>query len=245
MGEFKLIPVFAINLLLAVVIIGTLLSSQSNAEGKSLWDLELDKETNEISKSNFKAWMDRKGFQSFRYLIFKRDPKNWRIAPCLNNKDFCLVMEDRKSSSHILRKLNNPIPLSDNLILRMEFMVEVWPEQTDLSKKDQEDAALRIFLTANLDGRNAHIGFAVTRDHEPGQVMASQRKPKEIKYIALAINTKEEKVWQRLSTPIAASLQKAFGSFEKAEIIAIGLKSDGNNTGSDVKVWLRELKIKE
>jgi len=58
MGEFKLIPVFAINLLLAVVIIGTLLSSQSNAEGKSLWDLELDKETNEISKSNFKAWME-------------------------------------------------------------------------------------------------------------------------------------------------------------------------------------------
>ena len=244
MGKFKLIPVFPINLLLAIAIIGTFLSSQSNAEGKSLWDFELNKETNEISKSNFKTWMDRKGFQSFRYLIFERDPKNWRIAPCLNTKDLCLVMEDRKSSSHILKKLNNPIPLSDNLNLVMEFMVEEWPKQTDLSKKDQEDAALRIFLTSKLDGRNAHIGFAVTRDHEPGKVMASQRKPKEIKYIALAINTKEGKVWQRPSTPIAASFQKAFGSFEKAEIIAIGLKSDGNNTASDVKVWLRELKIK-
>ena len=244
MGKFKLIPVFPINLLLAIAIIGTFLSSQSNAEGINLWDLELDKETNEISKNDFKSWMDRKDFESFRYLFFERDPKNWRIVLCVNNKDFCLVMEDRKSSSHILKKLNNPIPLSDNINLVMEFMVEVWPERTDLAKKDKEDAALRIFLTADLDGRNAHIGFAVTRDHEPGQNVASQRKPKEIKYIALPVNTTDEKVWQRLSTPIAASFQKAFGSFEKAEIIAIGLKSDGNNTASDVKVWLRELKIK-
>ncbi len=244
MNKRKLILVFIITLMFAVAFMETLLISRSYAEGKSLWDLELDKETNEISKSNFKSWMDRKGFQSFRYLFFERDPKNWRISPCLNNKDFCLVMEDRKSSSHILKKLNNPIPLSDNLNLVLEFMVEVWPKQTDLAKKDQEDAALRIFLTAVLDGRNAHIGFAVTRDHKPGQIMASQRKPKDIKYIALAANTTEEKVWQRLSIPIAVSFQKAFGSFEKAEIIAIGLKSDGNNTASDVKVWLRELKIK-
>jgi hypothetical protein len=170
--------------------------------------------------------------------------KNWRIASCLNNKDFCLVMEDRKSSSHILKKLYNPITLSDNLNLVIEFMVERWPNQIDLAKKDQEDAALRIFLTADLDGKNVHIGFAVTKDHKPGQIMASQRKPKEIKYIALSVNTREEKVWQRLSTPIAVSFQKAFGSFNKAEIIAIGLKSDCNNTASDVKVWLRELKIK-
>ena len=244
MNKINLIPVFAITLVLAVAIIGTLLSSQSHAEGKSLWDLGLDKEANDISKNDFKSWMNRKGFQSFRYLFFERDPKNWRIVPCVNNKGFCLVMEDRKSSSHILKKLNNPIPLSENLNLVMEFMVEVWPERTDLAKKDKEDAALRIFLTADLDGRNAHIGFAVTRDHEPGQIVASQRKPKEIKYIALPVNTTDEKVWQRLSTPIAASFQKVFGSFEKAEIIAIGLKSDGNNTASDVKVWLRELKIK-
>ncbi len=243
MNKINLISVFAMTLVLAVAIMGTLLSSQSHAEGKSIWDLELDRETNEISKNDFKSWMDRKGFQSFRYLFFERDPKKWRIAPCINNKDFCLVMEDLKSSSHILKKLNNPIPLSENLNLVMEFMVEVWPERTDLAKKDQEDAALRIFLTADLDGRNAHIGFAVTRDHEPGQILASQRKPKEIKYIALAANTTEEKVWQRLSIPIAESFQKVFGSFEKAEIIAIGLKSDGNNTSSDVKVWLRELKI--
>jgi hypothetical protein len=243
MNKMKLILVFTIILMLAVALMGILFISRSHAEGKSLWNLELDKETNEISKNDFKSWMDRKGFQSFRYLFFERDPKNWRIAPCVNNKDFCLVMEDRKSSSHILKKLNNPIPLSEDLNLVMEFMVEVWPKQTDLGKKDQEDAALRIFLTADLDGRNAHIGLAVTRDHEPGQIIASQRKPKEIKYIALTANTIEENVWQRLDTPIASSFKKAFGSFEKAEIIAIGLKSDGNNTASDVKVWLRELKI--
>jgi len=243
MNKMKLSLDFTIILMLAVALMGILFISRSHAEGKSLWNLELDKETNEISKNDFKSWMDRKGFQSFRYLFFERDPKNWRIAPCVNNKDFCLVMEDRKSSSHILKKLNNPIPLSEDLNLVMEFMVEVWQERTDLAKKDQEDEALRIFLTADLDGRNAHIGFAVTRDHEPGQIVASQRKPKEIKYIALPVNTIEENVWQRLDTPIASSFKKAFGSFEKAEIIAIGLKSDGNNTASDVKVWLRELKI--
>ncbi len=244
MNKMKLIPVFTIILMLAVALMGIFLISRSYAEGKSLWNLGLGKEANDISKNDFKSWMDRKGFQSFRYLFFERDPKNWRISPCVNNKDFCLVMEDRRSSSHILKKLNNSIPLSDNLNLVMEFMVEVWPERTDLTKKDKEDAALRIFLTADLDGRNAHIGFAVTRDHESGQIVASQRKPKEIKYIALPVNITDEKVWQRLSTPIAASFQKAFGSFEKAEIIAIGLKSDGNNTASDVKVWLRELQIK-
>ena len=184
MNRIKLNPVFAMTLLLTVAIMGTFLSSQSHAEGKSLWDLELDKETNEISKNNFTSLMDRKRFEPFRYLFFKRDPKYWRLAPCLNNKDFCLVMEDRKSSSHILKKLKNPIPLSDHLNLVMEFMVEVWPKKTDLAKKDQEDAALRIFLTADLDGRKAHLGFAVTRDHQPGRIMPSQRKPKEIKYIA-------------------------------------------------------------
>ena len=243
MRKTKLIPVFAIMLFIAVPIVGTLFSL-SHAEGKSLWDLELDKETNEILKNDFKSWMDRKGFESFRYLFFKRDPKDWRLAPCLNHNDFCLVMEDLKSSSHILKKLNPPIPLSHNINLVMEFMIESWPKQTDLAKKDKEDAALRIFLTADLDGRNAHMGFAVTRDHDPGQIILSQRKPGEIKYMALAVNTADEKVWQRLSTPIADSFRKAFGSFEKAEIIAIGLKSDGNNTASDVKVWLRELKIK-
>jgi hypothetical protein len=244
MNKFKLISVFAITPILVVAIFGTFFSSQSHAEGKSLWDLELDKETNEVSKNDFKAWMDKKGFESFRYLFFERGPKFWRLAPCLNKDDFCLVMEDPKTSSHILKKLNKPILLTDNLKLLMEFLVETWPMQTDLGKKDQEDAALRIFLTANLDGKNAHLGFAVTRDHEPGQIVASQRKPKEIKYMVLAVNTAEEKVWQHLSTPIASAFQKAFGSFEKAEIIAIGLKSDGNNTASDVKVWLRELKIR-
>jgi hypothetical protein len=244
MGKVNLIPVFAFSLLLVAVIIGPVLSSPSNTEEKSLWDLELSKETNEISKSNFKSWMDRKGFESFRYLFFERDPKNWRIASCLNNNNYCLVMEDRNSSSHILKKLENPILLSDNLNLFMEFMVEVWPNKTDLGKKDQEDAALRIFLTADLDGRTVHLGFAVTKDHEPGQMVSSQRKPKEIKYLALDVDTDGKKAWQRLSIPIAVSFQKAFGTFKKAEIIAIGLKSDGNNTSSDVKVWLRELKIK-
>ena len=82
-------------------------------------------------------------------------------------------MEDRKTSSHIIKKLNKPIPLSGHLNLFTEFMVEAWPKQTDLGKKDREDAALRIFLTAHLDGRNAHLGFAVTIDHEAGQIIPS------------------------------------------------------------------------
>jgi hypothetical protein len=35
----------------------------------------------------------------------------------------------------MLQKLKNPIPLSDNLNLVMEFMVEAWPEHTDLANK--------------------------------------------------------------------------------------------------------------
>ena len=243
MNKSKLIAVFSTTLLLAVTITNNLLSPQSHAEEQTLWELELDQEPDDISEKDFKSWMAKKGFTSFRYYFFKREPKHWRLAACLNREDFCLVMEDRKSSSHILTTLKNPIPLSDNLNLVMEFMVEAWPNQTDLAKKDQEDAALRIFLTANLDGRKAHLGLAVTKDHVPGQIIVSQRKPKKIKYLVLAVNP-TEKVWQRTSSPIAASFLKAFGSFEKAEILAIGLKSDGNNTASDVKVWLRELAIK-
>jgi hypothetical protein len=215
---------------------------QSYAESSILWDLELDKESSEISIKDFKTWMAKKGFESFRYALFNREPKYWRLSSCLNSEGFCLVLEDRKSSSHILTKFKDPIFLSDKLRLVMEFMVEAWPKQTDLSKKDKEDAALRIFLTTDIDGRKAHLGLAVTKDHAPGQIMVSEREPQDIKYIAVSENPTKD-IWHRTSTPIAASFQKAFGTFEKAEIIAIGLKSDGNNTSSDVKVWLRELKI--
>ncbi len=244
MNKIKSLAVFGIALLITVTIMDNLISPPIYAEEITLWDLELDKESEEISKDDFKSWMAKKGFESFRFYFFKREPKQWRLAPCLNREGFCLVMEDRKSSSHILTKLNNPIPLSIDLKLVIEFMVESWPNQTDLGSKDREDAALRIFLTADLDGRKVHLGLAVTRDHEPGQTMVSEREPEKIKYLALDTNTTEEKAWQRISTPIAAAFQIAFGAFEKAEILAIGLKSDGNNTVSNVKVWLRELAIK-
>ncbi len=232
-----------IFLLLPFTIMEAFFAYQVDAAAITLWDLELDKENKEISENDFNIWMAKKGFQPFRFFLFTRKPKYWRLASCLNNENICLVMEDHKSSSHILTELENPIPLSDNLKLVMEFMVETWPKQTNLVKKDEEDAAIRIFLTADMDGRKVHLGLTVTRDHKAGQIMPSQRRPEEIKYMAIGINTTEEKVWQRVSAPIAALFQKAFGPLEKSEILAIGIKSDGNDTGSDVKAWIRELKL--
>ena len=67
MNKIKFILVFSITLLFAITIMGTFLSSQSRAAEKSRWDLELDKESNEISKNDFKSWMAKKGFESFGF----------------------------------------------------------------------------------------------------------------------------------------------------------------------------------
>ena len=66
MNKIKFILVFSIALLFAITIMGIFLSSQSHAAAKRQWDLELDKETNEISKNDFKSWMAKKGFESFK-----------------------------------------------------------------------------------------------------------------------------------------------------------------------------------
>jgi hypothetical protein len=242
---YKCKPVFGMALSLAITIMSIFLPIQYCFGAESIWDLGLNKETHEISRSDFKSWMAKKGFESFKFMFFKREPKYWRLAHCPGSGNICLEMEDLKTSSHILQKLKHPIPLSDNLYLVMEFMVEEWPEHTDLSKKDKEDAALRVFLTADVDGKKATLGLAVTRDHKSGQIMASEREPEKIKYLALPADTTHEKIWQRLSTPITASFKKAFGSYQKGEILVLGLKSDGNNTESDVKVWLKDLKIQK
>lgn len=227
-------------IILTIMCMENIPSTRGSCSAKSLWDLELDKE---VSKADFNSWMDEKGFEAFRWFLLKRDPEYWRVDPCPAMENFCLIMEDRKTSSHIFAKLKKPVALSADLKLIMEYMVEKWPEETDLAKKNREDAALRVFLTADLDGAKVHLGLAATRDHKPGEVIASERKPEDIKYLVLAMKTSEKGVWLHSSTPVAASFRKAFGSFEKGKILAIGLKSDGNNTDSDVKVWLRELKL--
>jgi len=207
-----------------------------------VWRLDLSTDSGEVPPEAFSAWMETNGFKPFNWLLFKRRPEYWRIGPCDDAPEPCLIMQEKDSSSHIIYPLEPSLAVEDTLVVELAYRVEVQAEGASLDQKDREDAPLRIFLSFRTKDDLLHLALTDSAAHAAGTVVKSERKPDNIRYYMLP-DRSDADVYQAGSYPVKTIFQKAFGPADPGELVAIGIKSDSNNLGGESLAYLKTLRL--
>ena len=218
------------------------MASGSVSGDTEVWRLDLSTETREVGPEAFAAWTEMKGFKPFNFLFFKRRPEHWWIGPCEGEPGSCLVLQEKASSSHIIYPFEPALPVEDTLTVELAYLVKVQPEGARLDQKDKEDAPLRIFLSFQTKDDLLHLALTDSAAHAAGTVVKSEREPDTIRYYMLPDRTKAEG-YQASRFLVKTIFQKAFGSRDPGELVAIGIKSDSNNLGGESLTYLKTLRL--
>jgi hypothetical protein len=235
-----LYPQRILNAVIAGIFLATLSIAASG--DTEVWGLDFTTESGEVSPEGFPAWMEKKGFQPFSYLIFKRRPKYWRIGPCEATAQSCLVLQENDSSSHIIHAFEPALPVGDTLAVELGYQVKAQPEGASLDRKDKEDAPLRIFLSFQTNEGLRHLALTDSAAHAAGTVVKSGREPDTIRYYMLP-DRSEAAGYENSSFPVKTIFQKVFGPKDPGELVAIGIKSDSNNLGGESLAYLKTLRL--
>jgi hypothetical protein len=207
-----------------------------------VWRLDLAAEFGEVKPEAFTAWMETKGFQPFSYLFFKRRPEHWRIGPCEDAPQPCLVMQEKESSSHIIYPLEPSLAVGDTLMVELAYLVKAQAEGASLDRKDKEDAPLRIFLSFQTKDDLLHLALTDSTAHAAGTMVKSEREPDTIRYYMLP-DRSEAEGYQTGRFPVKTIFQKVYGPRDPGELVAIGIKSDSNNLGGESLTYLKTLRL--
>ncbi|NNJ98280.1 MAG: DUF3047 domain-containing protein, partial [Gammaproteobacteria bacterium] len=207
-----------------------------------VWRLDLATESQKVAPEDFAAWMEKKGFQPFKYLFFKRRPEHWRIGPCDGAPQPCLVLQEKDSSSHIVYFFEPALGVGDTLAVELAYLVKVQPEGARLDRKNKEDAPLRIFLSFQTKDDLLHLALTDSAAHAAGTVVKSEREPDNIRYYVLP-DRLEAEGYQTGTFSVKTIFQKVFGSEDPGELVAIGIKSDSNNLGGESLTYLKTLRL--
>ena len=218
------------------------LLSGTAAGDTEVWRLDLDNESREVRPEAFAAWMESKGFKPFTWLFFKRRPEHWRIGPCEDAPQPCLVLQEKDSSSHIIYPFEPALTVDDTMMVELAYRVKVQPEGASLDRKDKEDAPLRIFLSFQTKDDLLHLALTDSAAHAAGTVVNSEREPDSIRYYILP-DRQEAGNYQAGSFPVKAIFQKVYGPLDPGELVAIGIKSDSNNLGGESLTYLKTLRL--
>jgi len=216
--------------------------SSSACGHTEVWRLDLVSESREVSPQAFPEWMEKRGFQPFSYLFFKRRPKHWRIGPCAGDHGSCLVLQDKDSSSHIIYPFEPALTVGDTLAVELAYLVKMQPTGASLDQKDKEDAPLRIFLSFQTKDGPLHLALTDSAAHAAGAVVKSEREPDTIRYYMLP-DRSEADGYENGSFPVKAIFQQVFGPKDPGTLVAIGIKSDCNNLGGESLTYLKNLRL--
>jgi hypothetical protein len=231
----RILKAVSIGIFLAMV-------SGSVSGDTEVWRLDLSTESREVGPEAFSAWMESKGFKPFTYLFFKRRPEHWRIGPCEDAPQPCLVMQEKESSSHIIHPLEPALVVGDTLMVELAYLVKVQAEGASLDQKDKEDAPLRIFLSFQTKDDLLHLALTDSTAHAAGTVVKSEREPDTIRYYMLP-DRSEAEGYQTGRFPVKTIFQKVYGPRNPGELVAIGIKSDSNNLGGESLTYLKTLRL--
>jgi len=207
-----------------------------------VWRMDLASESREVSPQAFPEWMEKRGFQPFSYLFFKRRPKQWRIGPCAGDPGTCLVLQDKDSSSHIIYPFEPALTVGDTLAVELAYQVKMQPTGASLDQKDKEDAPLRIFLSFRTKDGPLHLALTDSAAHAARTVVKSEREPDTIRYYMLPDRSEADGYVTR-SFPVKTIFQQVFGPKDPATLVAIGIKSDCNNLGGESLTYLKTLRL--
>jgi len=73
-------------------------------------------------------------------------------------------------------------------------------------------------------------------------VVKSGRKPDSIRFYMMP-DRPESEAYATSRLPVKTIFQKAYGSKEPGELVAIGIKSDSNNLGGESLTYLKTLRL--
>lgn len=207
-----------------------------------VWRLDLASESQEVSPQAFPAWMEKRGFQAFNYLFFKRRPEYWRIGPCAGDDEDCLVMREIDSSSHIIYPFEPALTVKDTMAVELGYLVKMQVTGASLDQKDKEDAPLRIFLSFQTEDELLHLALTDSVAHAAGTVVKSGREPDNIRYYMLP-DRSEADGYEIGRIYVKAAFQQVYGNIDPGLLVAIGIKSDSNNLGGESLTYLKTLRL--
>ena len=207
-----------------------------------VWRLDLASGSREISPQAFSEWMEKNDFQPFNYLFFKRRPQFWRIGPCVGDDGYCLVMQEKDSSSHIIYPFEPALTVDETMAVELGYLVKTQVTGASLDQKDKEDAPLRIFLSFQTGEELLHLALTDSAAHAAGTVVKSVREPDNIRYYMLP-DRSEAEGYETGSFSIKAVFQQVYGNKDPGMLVAIGMKSDSNNLGGESLTYLKTLRL--
>ncbi|MBI4866482.1 MAG: DUF3047 domain-containing protein [Candidatus Wallbacteria bacterium] len=188
--------------------------------------------------TDFQAFFKAGGWDSER-----DEPTNWSLER--PSGGFAHVrMPSADDSVQIGHKVG-PYDVAPNPILRMKFRIDRVPPGADISRKNKEDAAFRLFVVFDKkDGMIVPntIGYAWTTANEVGSFIRSDRSMlKNVWYVVIGKGEGEAGQWQTVERDVEADYRRAFKiSGPVPRIVAIGMKADTNDTHTQCQSALAE-----
>ncbi len=189
-------------------------------------------------KTNIFAWMRDRQWRSKR-----NDPGRFKIEKgrlhMLSDGDSVLIATERG------------FPVDPRLWpkLRMIFRIGKIPAGADLSKKNGDDSAFRVYVAFERGGgifSPPHtIAYTWTENLEPGRVVQSAHF-KNLRYLSIGSGVPASQDWITAEHNLLEDYRRLFPKHadEVPLIRGIALKCDTNNTGGSAESWLSRIELR-
>ncbi len=181
--------------------------------------------------------MRAEGWQS------KRDqPRGWEVG------DGVLHLRSDGNSVLIATQKGFPRDIRRTPILRLRLKVLRVPRGTNLSRKNGDDAALRVYVAFDKGGGMFAppntIAYAWTEKEEAGTLIASAHFSN-LHYISLGKGPTPGDEWIVVERDLAADYRRAFpADRELPRLSGLGLKCDANDTKTSAESFLSAIEVR-
>lgn len=142
------------------------------------------------------------------------------------------------SASGLYRTVD--LGLADHPVLHWQWRVERLQASADLRDRDAEDFAAAIFLIFGDPGTadSRSLAYVWTNDRlAPETVVPSPRHPEQVRSIVVESGTRQLGQWLQEERDIEADFRRAFGREAPAQVQAVALFTDNDQTGEPVEAY--------
>jgi hypothetical protein len=185
---------------------------------------------------SIERWLDANGWKEER-----------GSAAAFVVRDGALFMHSANATTVIGKKLSAPIDPVDYPQLEFRFKVDAIPPGADVTSKQRDDAAFRLFVVFDAGGGllspPATIGYAWDSTRETSSTGRSARFG-QVRYIVIGSGTAGLGTWTTCRRDIAQDYRLLFGDGPVPKVAAVALKCDTNHSKSraaSAVEWVRLL----
>ena len=180
------------------------------------------------------------------------DPDRWREVVVQGHTQYqALVLEERpcleaksRSAASILLSAVRFDP-DEYEWLSWDWRVDRLVDDEALDRKDGSDAAARVYVyfeTAGLPWQKRSLDYVWSATLPVDTLLASAYSP-ESKMIVVHSGADALGQWRSVQRNLQDDYARAFGDSDPPDVIAIGLMTDTDNTGSEALAYFDDLRI--